>query len=197
MFKRQWRTGLALLAGIFGLAMVGNAADDAGVEALPDRTFIHKDSKTALKIPPGWTIISPYRLRKTTASTVLGMEKENPLVSTTVIWSPVGKKPYTDFIRPSSQAHIIDEYELLLTVYGKNKVSKPTTMLVGPFTVHKILVDDGPDREGRYAGAVYLFESGPNDNRWCVKIRTIYPALNREVYVKQVEEVINSFVAEE
>ncbi len=193
----QCRIALGVMATLFGCTMLCRAVDDeAGVEVLPNRLFIHKDSKTAFTVPTDWTIIAPYRLRKTTATTVLSLDKEKPRVTVTVVWSPIGNRPFSDYIRASSDADLGDEYATLVSVYGKAKVGPPTTMKVGPYTVFKVLIDDGPDQDGGYAGGMYLFEAGSGDNRWRVKIRAVYPLLNRGEYIRQVEEVVNQFVME-
>ncbi len=194
-FPRRAAVAVAILVGC---VLAIPAADDTGVLSLPDRVFQHKDSKTALRVPDGWTIIPPYRLRKSTTSSVLGLEKENPRVAVTVIWSPLGNRPWSDVIRAAEDENLGEEYALLTTVYGKNKVGRPTTMKVGPFTVFKVLVDDGPDdKSGKFAGAVYLFESGTGEDRWKVKIRAVYPQAGREEYIRQVEELIGKFTREE
>jgi len=191
----KWRIALAAVAGLFGIATIGSAADESGVEVLPNRTFIHTDSKSSLRAPLGWNIIAPYRLRRTTASTVLGLDKDDQRVSVTVVWSPLGNLLFSDIIRAAADENLGDEYALLQTVYGKGKVSRPTTMKVGPYTVFKVLIDDGPEKNS--AGAVYLFEAGSGANRWKVKVRAVYPQMNREEYMKQVEEVVNQFVMQE
>ena len=190
----KWRIALAAVAALLGFATVGSAFDESGIEVLPDRTFIHKDSKSAVKAPLGWNIIAPYRLRRTTASTVLGLDKDDQRVSITVIWSPLGNRPFSDIIRAAADENLGDEYALLQTVYGKGKVGRPTTMKVGLYTIYKVLLDDGPDKNS--AGAVYLFEAGSGDNRWKVKVRAVYPQMNREAYLKDVDEVINTFLTE-
>jgi hypothetical protein len=198
----KWRIVLGVAAGLFGLTLAGSAADDAGLDAMPDRSFIHKSSKTTVKAPAGWTIIPPYRLRKTNASTVLGLEKDNPLVSVTIVWSPIGNQSFSDFIRAAAEEDpeaLGEEYATLVAVYGKAKVGRPTTLpnfKVGMHSVFKVLIDDGPEK-GRYAGAVYLFEAGSGDSRWRIKVRAVYPQMNREEYIKQVEEVVKAFKIEE
>jgi hypothetical protein len=192
------RRSVGVVAALLGCALAASAADDTGVLALSNRTFHHKDSKTALRVPDGWTIIPPYRLRKTTTFSALGLEKENPRVAVTIVWSPLGNRPWSDVIRAAEDENLGEEYALLRTVYGKDKVGRPTTMKVGPFTVFKVLLDDGPDdKSGKFAGAVYLFEAGAGDDRWKVKIRAVYPQVGREEYIRQVEEVIGQFTREE
>jgi len=200
MIRIRWPIAALAITALLGTTPPSRAADDVGIDALPDGTFIHKDSKTVFKAPTSpWTVIAPYRLRKSTSSTVLGLEKwegDKPQITMTVVWSPNGDKPFTDIIN-SEGDNLGEEHATLATVYGRGKVGLPSAFKVGSFTVFKVLIDDGPDRDGRFAGAMYLFESGPADKRWKVKIRAIYPALNREEYMKQVEEVIKQFSKEE
>lgn len=193
------RHGRIAFGGAFVLAacLVGaSSAEDAGINALPNRVYVHKDSKTAIRVPLAWEIIAPYRLRKSTASSVLGLEKADPRITVTIIWSPLGTRPWNDVIRAAEDDNLGEEHALLVTVYGKGKVGRPTTMKVGPFTVFKITLDAGPE-EGKSAGAVYLFEAGSGEDRWKVKIRAVYPQVNREVYVKQVEDLLAQFTREE
>jgi len=196
MLKKRIAMALGLAAALFGVVLQGRAIDESGVDVQPDRSFVHYESKTGLKVPLGWNIINPYRLRKTTLSTVMGLEKENPMQAITIVWSPIGNRPFSDFIRAAADEQLGEEYALLQTVYGKTKVGRPTTINVGPYQVYKILIEDGPDRDGRFAGAVYLFEAGTGENRWRVKIRAVYPATNREKYIKEVEDVINTLTKE-
>ena len=189
---RPLRLMTGILVGLFGCTLFVTAEPpDVGIETLPNRTFVHKESKTNLKVPAGWTILPPYRLRKTTTSSVLGIEKENPRIAMTIVWSHMNNRPWTDVIRATEGDDLGEEYSILTTVYGKAKVSRPTTYKVGPITVFKVLVDDGPDKV--YAGALYLFEAGTGDQRWKVKIRANFPQMGREEYIKQVEEVVAQF----
>jgi hypothetical protein len=187
----KWRFLPAFMVGLLGIANAASAIDDSGIDILPNRTYIHKDSKSAVRVPLGWEVVAPYRLRKTTLSTVLGLDKPEQHMSVTVVWSPLGNRPFSDIIRAAADENLGDEYALLQTVYGKGKVGRPTTLKAGPYTVFKILIDDGPDKGN--AGSVYLFEAGKGDNRWKVKIRAVYPQLNHEDHMKQVEELVNQF----
>jgi hypothetical protein len=187
----KWRIAIAAVGGVLGLALTGFAAPESGIRTMPDRVYVHEESKVLMRIPDGWTVPAPYRLRKATNSSILGLEKEDPRIAMTIIFSPLGNRPWDEVIRATPEENRGDEYATLVTVYGKEKLSKPTTMRVGPFTVYKILIDDGPDKGD--AGALYLFETGKADNRWKVRIRAIYPSQNREEYMKQVENVISKF----
>ena len=193
----KWRIVLGVTASLFCFVGLGNGADDVGVDSLSNRTYIHKEAKVALKVPDDWHVIAPYRLRKSTTSTVLGLERNDPRVVITVIWSPLGNRPFSDIIRTADELDDLgDEYATLIAVYGKGKVGRPTSYKSNAFSIYKILVDDGPEKEGRNAGALYLFETGSGENKWKVKIRAVYPQLNREEYIKQVEDVIAQFVTE-
>jgi hypothetical protein len=196
MSSLGWR--IVAAAALLGFALIARAAaDDTGLEAKPDRAFVHKESKTALQVPEGWTIIAPYRLRRTSTSTVLGLEKQNPLVSVTIVWSQLAKQEqFSKVVRAASEGDLGNEYDTLVAIYGKNKVSRPITFKVGPYLVYKILIDDGPEK-GLYGGACYLFEAGSGDNRWKVKIRADFPQANREKFIKEVEEVVGRFKKEE
>src|SRR5580692_10058265 len=156
-FKLRITFGVA--AGLFGLAILGSAApQDAGIDIYPNRIYVHTDSKTSLKVPLGWEISNPYRLRKSSSTTVLGLVKELPdRVALTIIWSHLGNRPWNEIIRATEGDDLGDEYATLLTVYGKARVGRPTTFKTGPYTVFKVLVDDGPEKVT--AGAVYLFET--------------------------------------
>jgi hypothetical protein len=189
------RLALGVAVGVLGIAISSGMAVDSGVDVLANRTYIHRDSKTVLRVPLNWgeKLQDPYRLRKTTTSSVLSIDKLDPRISVTVIWSPLGARPWNEIIRAAEEDELGEEYGLLLAVYGKTKVSRPTTFKAGPFTVFKILLDDGPEGPSRSAGAVYLFEAGPITNRWKVKVRAVFPQINREEYIKQVEELVSQF----
>jgi hypothetical protein len=187
------RLAMGVAAGALGLAAASSLAANSGIDVLANRTYIHRDSKTSVRAPSGWTVQDPYRLRKTTNSSVLSLEKSDPRIAVTVVWSPLGKRPWREVIRAAEDENLGEEYGLLVAVYGKDKVSRPTTATLGGFTVYKILLDDGPDGAARSSGAVYLFEAGTGENRWKIKVRAVYPRLNREEHVKQVEELIRQF----
>jgi hypothetical protein len=189
------RVALGVAVGVLGIAITGGMAVDSGVDVLANRTYIHRDSKTTLRVPVSWgnKLQDPYRLRKTTTSSVLSIDKQDPRISVTVVWSPLGARPWNEIIRAAEEDNLGEEYGLLVAVYGKTKVSRPTTLKAGPFTVYKILIDDGPEGPTKSAGAVYLFEAGSAPNRWKVKVRAVYPQINREEHVKQVEELIGQF----
>ncbi len=187
------RVAVGVTAVALGLTAASGLAADSGIDVLANRTYIHRDSKTSVRVPTGWTIQDPYRLRKTTTSSVLSLEKSDPRVTVTVVWSPLGKRPWSEVIRAAEDENLGEEYGLLVAVYGKDKVSRPTTVTLGGFTVYKILLDDGPDGPAKSAGAVYLFEARTGENRWKIKVRAVYPRMNREEHVKQVEELIRQF----
>lgn len=190
------RMAFGALAGLLGFALTGSAVSESGIDSLPNRTYVHEASKVVIRVPKDWRIHVPYRLRKSTTSSILGLEmgkeKDNPHLAVTILWSPLGARPFSDFIRASDEENLGEEYAMLLTVYGKSKISRPTTVKLGAFTFYKITIDDGPDREGNNVGAEYLFEAGSGENRWKVKIRAVYPQLNREEYMRQVEELISN-----
>lgn len=192
MHKFLTRIALGVAAALCADTTTGRAAD-SGIDALANRTYIHRDSKTVLRVPPGWIVQEPYRLRKTTANSILSLDKLDPRINVTVVWSPLGNRPWNEVIRAAEDEDLGEEYGLLIAVYGKMKVSRPTTLKVGPFTVFKILIDDGPEGPAKSAGAVYLFEAGEGAMRWKVKIRAVYSQINRDEHLKQVEELINQF----
>lgn len=181
------------VASVLILAVSGGFAVDSGVDVLANREYIHRDSKSVLRVPLGWTVSEPFRLRKTTNISILSIDKVDPGISITVSWSPMGKLEWPKVIRAAEDEELGEEYGLLLAVYGKAKVSRPTTLRAGPFTVFKVLIDDGPDGPTKSAGAVYLFEAGSGDNRWKVKVRAVFPQIGRDESIKQVESVLEQF----
>jgi hypothetical protein len=187
------RLALGVAAGVLALAVSSGSAIDSGVDVLANRTYIHRDSKSFVRVPVGWTIQDPYRLRKTTGNSVLSLDKLDPRISVTIVWSPLGGRPWNEIVRAAEDDALGEEYGLLVAVYGKAKVGRPTTFRVGPFAVFKILIDDGPEGPSKTAGAVYLLEANSGESRWKVKVRAVYPQLNREEHIKQVEELIGQF----
>ena len=181
-------------AALLMLAASGGFAVDSGVDILANRTYVHRDSKTALRVSAGWNVSEPFRLRKTTTTSILSIDKADPRISVTVVWTPLDKKTeWNKVIRAAEDEDLGAEYGVLLAVYGKAKVSRPTTIRSGPFTVFKVLIDDGPEGPSKSAGAVYLFEAGSGENRWKVKVRAVFPQLNRDDSIRQVEALIDQF----
>lgn len=190
------RVALGVFAGVLGFAVTGVFAVDTGIDAIAYRTYVHRDSKTYVRVPLYWgeKIAEPYRLRPATPSSVLSLDRQDPRISVTIVWSPLdSKRPWSDVIRAAEDDNLGEEYGLLVAVYGKNKVARPTTLQTGKFTVFKILLDDGPEGPAKSAGAVYLFEYANGESRWKIKVRAVYPQIGRDEHIKQIEELIGQF----
>ena len=192
------RIALGVAIGVLAIAVAEALAADSGIDVLANRTYIHRDSKTFVRVPLYWgekdeNLPNPYRLRKDISSSVMTVDKIDPRVTVTIIWSKLGGRQWSEIVRTAEDDNLGEEYALLVTVYGKAKVSRPTSLRLGSFDVFKILLDDGPDGPAKSAGAVYLFEAGGPDNRWKVKVRAVYPQIGREDYIKQVEDLIIQF----
>ena len=181
--------------GFLCLPLLSNSscAIDSGVDALSNGLYVHRESKSYVRIPPGWVITEPYRLRPTNPTSVIILNRDEPKVSASILWSPLGKKNWKDVIRADADDDLGEEYSILTLVYGKGKVSRPTTLDLGTNHVYKVMIEDGPDRDGKTAGALYLFEAGQGENRWKVKIRANFPNINREEYTKTIEDMIKQF----
>ena len=86
------------------------------------------------------------------------------------------------------------EHEALKRLYGADKVGKPEELKLAGRTVYRIQVTDGPDKDGAMAGALYVWEAGPNDrDRWLIKLRASYPKKDQAEHAKTVEGLVKNF----
>ncbi|MEZ6140064.1 MAG: hypothetical protein R3B84_05785 [Zavarzinella sp.] len=174
---------------------------------LPNRseTYYHEATMTTFTAPTGWEEIRPQRLTRKLdprTHTYLGIEKNLDKLKgdrtfvATVWWMQLNPTTrLSEFItdNPISGAYG-EEHAILSTVYGRDRVSKPTKSLMGRLgDVYKVNIDGGPN-ENRYIGSMYIFEApGERGTRWMVKVRVSYPKKSTPEDERVAAEVIRGF----
>jgi hypothetical protein len=198
--------------GLIGALVLGSAGysaepirdNDSGIANLPDKRYVHVLSRMSLQVGQNWQkIYEPYRPRKTGTTSVMGMEenlglvrddKQQPKNVVMVYFTPMGPRPFSDIVNASEKDDKLgEEYDILVTVYGKEKVERPVQEQIGEFKVFKIVINAGPDSNLQGAGVMYLFQVGTGDNRWRIKVRGTFPITGREQSIKTVQDVVKSF----
>lgn len=78
--------------------------------------------------------------------------------------------------------------------YGKDKVAKKEPITIENKSVSVIELLDGPDRDGKQVGVVYLFDAGPDaKDRWKVKMRAVVNKTSQNDGLKAVSELLRQF----
>lgn len=194
--------GLAVL--MVGLATLSTSADESGIDTLPDKTYQHRGSGYQIKLNPGWEKVhEPFKIRPSSTTSVFGMEKnvgdkrangDLPKVVVTVFITPMEGRPLSDIINASAKDDKLgEEYDILASVYTKEKVARPVIINVGPHKVHKVVIHAGPDMDLQGAGVMYIFEVGAGEKRWRIKVRGVYPIEKKDENMKIVEDVLKLF----
>lgn len=197
---------LAVL-GSAGLSATRSFADDSGIDILGDRRYVHPASRMSIHVGADWQkVYKPYKPRKTGTTSVLGMEQELGMVRADqqqpknvvmIYFTPMGSRPFSDIVNASEKDDKLgEEYDILATVYGKEKVKRPEIVELGEFKAFKIVIDAGPDADLQSAGVVYLFQVGAGDSRWRIKVRGTFPMKWKDQSIKTVEGVVKSFKPE-
>jgi hypothetical protein len=78
-------------------------------------------------------------------------------------------------------------------IYGVEKVTKAEPAQANEKPGYKIKIDNGPTRNGKETGVVYLFEAGPDEkNRWKIKVRSTVAKMSEAEHLKAVEALIQN-----
>ncbi len=173
------------------------------------KTFTHEVSKTQFALPQGWTLVLPRDKdgkelppEVVGQSTFLNLRRpitvkqgETELVGVadvTISWSPLPEK--FEFAKA-----IELEKTLLVMQYGKDKEGKdkvegPKQIMEAGKTWYELLIHDGPTRNDKEKGVVYLIEAGDGKmNRWKIKVRGTVSKLVEAEALKAVKDLLASF----
>jgi hypothetical protein len=189
------RHPVILLAGLFSLLAPLQVRGQAafGLEKT-DKGFKHPASATEFLLPPKWMVLEPRALP---SGVSLGLNFPDPQITVTLYWVPLEGTPLSEFVRlkPEGPAKSFGrEHDALKLVYGEDKVGKPEQLKSGERAVFKIPVLDGPERDGKSAGVLYVFEAGPDEKkRWRIKLRATYPKQGEALHAKTVEALLGLF----
>jgi len=77
---------------------------------------------------------------------------------------------------------------------GKDKVAKKEPITIDNKSVSVIELSEGPDRNGKQIGVIYLFDAGPDaKDRWKVKLRAIVNKTSQTEGLKSVNDLLRQF----
>jgi hypothetical protein len=146
-------------------------------------TFRHEASKSSLKVPKDWEEVNTNNVVR---QSHLGLRKAFGGVDVTVTWTKLQDLKFDEAIEL--------ELNQLIQTYGKDKVTKKEPITIDNKSVSVIELDEGPDRNGKQVGVVYLFDAGPDaKDRWKVKVRAIVKRGNHEAGLKAVSDLLRQF----
>jgi hypothetical protein len=151
--------------------------------------FVHEMSKSTFTLPPGWRA-EPAQPTVIGKMTTLGVRsgpppgQSDPAIEVTISWSPLVIK---------MQEAVAQENLQIGQIYGVEKVTKAEAAMANDKPGYKIKIDNGPTRNGKETGIVYLFEAGPDEkNRWKIKVRSTVAKMAEAEHLKAVEALIQN-----
>lgn len=204
-------SGVLTMGLMLGLAGVARADEYSGIYIQPDGRYFHRDSVTQFRPPAEWKMVHPpHRMRdgKPTTTIVLEKEKWNHHFVATLYWQQMGSLAWEQIVNTSTDpTKYGEQYDLLVDIYGKDKVKPPEKSTVGAFDVWKIQVDGGPTPasmseasgettklDSPLVGTIYLFKAtGTDDRQWKIKIRGTYPLNRRDDAEKFLLDTVKAF----
>jgi hypothetical protein len=171
------------------------------------KAYVHGPSRSQFVLPPNWEVVPGKPIGK---SSFLGVRQGaknpgDPTIDVLLSWSPltVELKDVIDAVERETIVPNTDgkekrktfgiEHDLMQMLYGKEKVGKPDAVTVNERPGFKVVVDNGPTLDGKEAGVVYIFETGPDEkNRWKVKLRGTMSKLHKSEGLKTVDEIVKN-----
>ena len=151
--------------------------------------YAHEQSKSTFAVPQGWRV-EPSEPVRTGNTTLLSVRhgpppgQADPAIEVTISWSPLVIK---------MDEAVAQENLLIGQIYGVDKVTKAEGFQVNEKPGHRIMIDNGPTRNGKETGVVYLFEAGPDAmNRWKIKVRSTVAKQFKNEHLKLVEALIQN-----
>lgn len=147
-------------------------------------TFRHDASKSSIKVLKDWEQIDT---KGAVRQSHLALRRAFGGIDVLITWTKLQDK-----IKFEEAVEI--ELNQLVQSYGKDKVSKKEPITIENKSVSVIELAEGPDRNDKQVGVVYLFDAGPDANdRWKVKMRAIVNKSNLAEGNKQVSELLRQF----
>jgi hypothetical protein len=149
-----------------------------------DGTYRHPASKSAVKPPKDWEIVDTKG--GGTNQPHLSLRKTFGGLDVLITWTRLQDVKFDEAVEL--------ELNQLAQTYGKDKVSKKEPITVDNKSVSVIEVADGPDRNGKQVGTVYLLDAGPDAReRWKVKIRALMNKSGQAEAQKAVSQLLQQF----
>jgi len=176
---------LALTASLFYSTFVlAQAPANQGLEKDADGTYRHAASRSAIKPPKEWEIVDTKGA--STNQPHLSLRKTFGNLDVLITWTRLQDLKFDEAVEI--------ELNQLAQTYGKDKVSKKEPITVDNKSVSVIEVADGPDRNGKQVGTVYLLDAGPDAReRWKVKIRALMNKSGQAEAQRAVSQLLQQF----
>lgn len=146
-------------------------------------TFRHEASKSSLKVGKDWEVVDT---KGTVRQPHLALHKAFAGTDVMVTWSKLQDIKFDEAVEL--------ELNQLIQSYGKDKVVKKEPITIDNKSVSVIELTEGPDRNGKQVGVIYLFDAGPDaKDRWKVKLRAIVNKSSQNEGMKAVSELLKQF----
>ncbi|HQR06540.1 MAG TPA: hypothetical protein PLN21_06945 [Gemmatales bacterium] len=146
-------------------------------------TFRHEASKSSLKVSKDWEVVDT---KGTVRQPHVALHKAFAGTDVMVTWSKLQDIKFDEAVEL--------ELNQLIQSYGKDKVVKKEPITIDNKSVSVIELTEGPDRNGKQVGVIYLFDAGPDaKDRWKVKMRAIVSKSSQNEGMKAVSELLKQF----
>ena len=147
-------------------------------------TIRHEASKSSLKVSKDWEQIDT---KGTVRQPHVALRKTFGDIDVMITWTKLQEN-----IKFDEAVEL--EVNQLAQSYGKDKVAKKEPITIENKSVSVIELSEGPDRNGKQVGVIYLFDAGPDaKDRWKVKLRAILSKSSQTEGSKAVSELLRQF----
>lgn len=146
-------------------------------------TVRHDASKSSLKVSKDWEQIDT---KGTVRQPHLALRKAFGGIDVMITWTKLQEIKFDEAVEL--------EVNQLAQSYGKDKVVKKEPITIENKSVSVIELTEGPDRNGKQVGVIYLFDAGPDaKDRWKVKMRAILNKSNQNEGMKAISDLLRQF----
>ena len=146
-------------------------------------TVRHEASKSSLKVGKNWEVVDT---KGTVRHPHVALRKAFGGTDVMVTWTKLQDIKFDEAVEL--------ELNQLIQTYGKDKVVKKEPITIDNKSVSVIELTEGPDRNGKQVGIIYLFDAGPDaKDRWKVKMRAIVNKSSQNEGLKAVSELLRQF----
>lgn len=175
---------LLVLAAAVVCCALSTAQPPANTLTREGDTFRHEPSKSSLKVSKDWEVVDTKG--STNQPVHLSLRKPFGGVDVLVTWVRLQDIKFDEAVEI--------EVNQLGQTYGKDKVAKKEPVTVDSKSVAVIEIADGPDRNGKQMGVVYLLDAGPDAReRWKIKVRAVINKANQSEGLKLVSGLLQQF----
>jgi hypothetical protein len=146
-------------------------------------SYRHEASKSSVKVSKDWEEVDT---RNVVRQSHLALRKAFGGIDVTITWTKLQDIKFDEAVEL--------ELNQLIQTYGKDKVVKKEPITIENKSVSVIEIGDGPDRNGKQVGVVYIMNAGPDEKeRWKVKMRAVVEKANQAEGMKAVSDLLRQF----